>query len=308
MKSKFVVLPILLGLLVGCGTAPTPSGDPGGNPPEEGNSVFHSGEGVPSASIGKQYDHYLDLTSKYVYEKNDGVWYNKFSIGSDVLLSSSVQSLLRKASPDTNEEIKTAIANTFYSTNISFDYYLANGEAELNKSIEFHIVKEQSYLKSYIGGNEMDIYYRVNNNQDQYYIVGMTDGFINVDNPNLYCSLPFPSLECTPNLYYGFQDSEVGGFAAIIVSKLGYASYDEETKTYSISNITASHNGISYKGWNVEAGSSEFSVSFKLSEDKKYVSILECNVIHSSVGEYLTNDHFKMEFHDFHSTTVSLPE
>lgn len=74
MKSKFIVLPILLGLLVGCGTTPTPSGDPGENPPEGGNSVFHSGEGAPSTSIGKQYDHYLDLTSKYVYEKNDGVW------------------------------------------------------------------------------------------------------------------------------------------------------------------------------------------------------------------------------------------
>ena len=301
MSKKILILPVLLGLLIACGNNQNPS-----NPPEEGNSVFHSGEGAPSASIGKQYDHYLDLTSKYVYEKNDGKWYNKFSVGSDVLLDTSSSKI---KSHDDNNVIKTALSNTFYSTNISFEYYLKGGlSTELQKTFDFKIDKEAAHIVASVGGSTSNIYFRVTTDgKDQYYMEGMTDGFVDVNNPNLYCTLPFPSLECIANNYYAIRDDDIGGFAALIVSDLSRVEYNEESGFYSISHITASQTGFDYKGYIVEAGESDFSVSFKLSEDQKYISTLNGTVHHSSIGGR-DGDEFKMEFNSFHQTVVVLPE
>ena len=300
MEKKIFVLPICLTLLISCGgNNPTPQNDP--DPTE--NSAFLSGEGAPSNTIGNQYDHYLDIATRYVYEKNDGVWYNKFSIGSNVLLD--VQTSCRRSRAGDNQEIKTALINTFYSTNISFSYYLnGGGTSTLTKMLDFSIYKEEAIATSYIGGNPTAFYFRVNNGNDQYYCPSMGEGYVDIDNPNLYCSFPFPSLECIPNNYYGIQDKDLGGFTALIIANLDNAQYEENTDTYSISHITASHDGIDYKGYVVEAGNSDFSVSFKLSEDKNYIAELEAT-IHSSCIGGRDNDVFKMEFTRYHSSNIA---
>ena len=212
---------------------------------------------------------------------------------------------------DTNDNnvIKTALSNTFYSTNISFEYYLKGSlSTELQKTFDFKIDKEAAHIVASVGGSTSNVYFRVTTDgKDQYYMEGMTDGFVDVNNPNLYCTLPFPSLECIANNYYAIRDDDIGGFAALIVSDLSRVEYNEESGFYSISHITASQTGFDYKGYIVEAGESDFSVSFKLSEDQKYISTLNGTVHHSSIGGR-DGDEFKMEFNSFHQTVVVLPE
>ncbi len=293
---------ILCGLLISCANS-NGKGKSEGEP-----SHFYSGNGAPAKSLGQQYDHYLDLNSRYVYEKNGGVWYNKYSLGSDILLDSTSKRVSRLS----NDELKYALCNTFYSTNISYHYYLQQPHNEydstLRNIIDFEITKDIAHVKAMMGEMESNIYYRSNNGIDQYYYIGQTEGFVDVDTPNLYCSFPYPSIENTPHCYYGIEDTNIGEFNALVVSQLNTATYDEESGFYTIEDITGTHNGINYKGWTVAAGTVVFTATFKLSEDKEYVSVMDVTVKQSPSPMWSEDERFVMEFYNYHNTNVVLPQ
>ena len=302
MKCKpFFTLGLLI-LMVAC------SNTDSNKTPGSKESTFYSGNGVPSNSLGNQYDHYLDLDSKYVYEKNGGLWYNKYSLGSEVLLDATKRN---RNNSSINEQLKQALCNTFYSTNISYHYSMQQPHSEYDSSlrhlIDFEINKDQAHITSFIGESNAEIYYRVEDNKDQYYYIDMTDGFVDVDNPNLYCSFPFPSIENTPHCYYGIEDSVVGEFNAMVVSRLSDVIYNEETGYYIINNISGSHSGINYKGWTISAGNVTFNAKFKLSEDMQYISVIDVTITESPSFLYNSEDRFVMEFYNYHNTKVVLP-
>ena len=84
-------------------------------PLEEGN-MYH-GNGAPSDSLGRDFSHYYDENSRYVYEKKDGKWMNRFTIGSSALYesekSSKAPGLL--GSDASIQELKNALSKIFKS-------------------------------------------------------------------------------------------------------------------------------------------------------------------------------------------------
>ena len=78
LRKAFIFLTAIF-TLAACGNS-------GGNDPKpiEDENIFH-GKGVPSDSLGKDYSHYYDEDSRYVYEKKDGKWINQLTIGSSAL-------------------------------------------------------------------------------------------------------------------------------------------------------------------------------------------------------------------------------
>ena len=115
MKNKVLfVLPIVV-LLAACNTNNNGSTEPSGD-----QATFLHGRGAPSNSIGENFFHYYDEDTRFIWEKNDGKWYNRFVKASDAIIgrNRNNNNRHRKLSLLNNKELLiNALAESFYTTN-----------------------------------------------------------------------------------------------------------------------------------------------------------------------------------------------
>ena len=282
----------------------------GGGEPQGQTKIYH-GRGAPSDSIGENYNHYYDETSRYVYEKKDGKWINIFTIGSDSLYQTPTPKLLRqtRAASSTTQDLKNALMNSFYSTNITCDqfcYSLSDGSllSEFLCEINSNNIKlsNTQYEDDYVE------YVKLDNDGKAYSYVDTQYELIEPGS-NIFCIIPLPTFDNLSYTNFLLYDDVLGEQTSIVCSHLDEATYNSETGFYEISRIEVTHGPIT-TNYVTEPTSDTmaFSFSFKLSEDGEYVKEAYLQVLESINVPYYFSFKTKYEFTNYHSTTFTMPE
>ena len=273
------------------------------------NKEFLHGTGEPTNDIGEEYSHYYNETTKYVYEKRDGQWINQYTIGSDALYSKTKapqNGLIKRANKiDSDEDIAPALANTFYSTNITirFEPHWPEGEgwnfiSQISKR-DIHAYSEQE---------DIDLYLKMQEDGIATMYDESTSTYLEVDNDNIYCMVPHPTYDNITYCNYLLYDDELGQQTSIIIGHLDEATYDESTGFYEIDNIVAKHSPMTSKYFLEPLEDTiVFNFKFKLSEDKQFIE-------HSFLT-YVSFENAKgaeglcIEFivTNYHSTVIQMP-
>lgn len=295
-KASIVLLMILS--LAACGK--NNSGD-NNKSSEEGN-IYH-GNGVPSDSLGKDYSHYYDEDSRYVYEKKEGKWINQLTIGSSALYQS--KKISRALSSDTSiQELKDALMMSFYSTNATcFMNGYKDGSAPTSGS----------YANTKLNGRNVETmdrdgghaaYIKLDEDGVPYVY---TDGEY-VKNEFFAVELPHPTYD---NLAYEamlIYDDELGEQTSIVCGNLDKATYDSETGYYNIENINIHHDARTTLCFTEPTEDNmTLNFKFKLSSDKTYVEYAEIKVVKSDIG-YFDNLITSYSFSNLHTTSFEMPE
>ena len=306
-KNVLLVLPLLL-ILSSCNSS-TPT-DPGSNPPSTEENILH-GEGVPSDSLGKDYSHYLDESSGYVYEKNNGKWYNRFTYGSNSLYENSYSDVHMSLKAETydKQEIKDALMNSFYTTNGTclLNPVFADPEQTgygifMKFNCDYSMVRDDTE-------EAKDFYSKVDSNGVLWTYDDESQSYIeNTQGSPMYCATPHPTIE---NIYYTnylIYDDELGGLTSIICGNLSQADYDEENNKYIINNIEISHSAITSHYFSTPiADNLELSFEFSLSKDGTYMEDCFFKIVTSEAFPSYNGFGFTAHFSDLHQTEVILP-
>ena len=301
-KRLLLVLP--LAFLVGC----TPSTPSSGSDTQKDENFLH-GKGAPYASIGDNFSHYYDEDTKYVWEKNNGEWINQFTIGSEALFTeeNNSSSLLRNSNSVSDlQKLKNALAMSFYSTNATCHMipHLPEGTGwDLLVNYDGRNIKADSTTP---GALEKPYYIKMGlDGKASLYKQGQ---YIEIDNDNLYCLLPHPTIESIAFNNYLLYDDELGMQTSIIAGHLSKATYDSETKQYSIENIRISHSEMtSYYFHTPTADTMVINFSFKLSDDESYVSQAFLKIVSSEAVPSFNDFEWEYNFTNVHSTTIEMP-
>lgn len=308
MKNKVLfVLPIVV-LLVTCNTNNNGSAEPSSN-----QATFLHGRGAPSNSIGENFFHYYDEATRFIWEKNDGKWYNRFVKASDAIIgrSRNNNNRHRKLSLLNDKELLiNALAESFYTTNgtatVSTNYpgseYVWAFTCAFSKE-SVVILPDWSVDPE---GNTTE-YYKVNEEGKLYQYV---DGsYVEVDNDNVYCVVPHPAVETF--LYDNFlmYDDDFGHLTGIIAANIDRFSYDDETNLYSAEDIEISHGPItSYYVHESKSDEIKVNYSFELSEDSSYVKKASFVITDAQEMAGFVGMNVVFEFSNLHNTIVDIPE
>ena len=305
MKKSSLCLLTLVTALVFCGCNKTSNGN---------DSAFLHGKGAPSNSIGENYSHYYDEESRFIYEKNDGVWINKYAIGSDHLYTQSQKknAKMKKELSDDNEKnvVSNALSNSFYSTNISFEYAYVDSNDQVNSDtwrLAVKVDKELTQIQS-PDIEEFNEYLRSNAEGHEVLVDGNFEKITDI-NPNLLTMVPFPSIDNITFSNFGIYQEDLGQMTSIVIANINNAYFDEESGYYKFDQIDISHQEID-SSYITEANTLSFSFSIKLSENQEYVETAYFKILSSTIYplDLFENNQLKISFYDYHTTSIELPE
>ena len=286
-------------------------GDGDGSGQSSKTSIYH-GRGVPSDSLGDNYNHYYDEDSRYVYEKKDGHWINQFAIGSSSLFSSSNESSkksLRKNAYEENVDLQTlkdALMMSFYSTNVTcyMKGYMDNpdeGSWVYVKANERNFVsydKDKVTPISYVNVGEDGKTYRYEEDTGEY-----------VENLYMMFEMPSPTFDNLVHQLTFIYDDELGEQTSIVCGNLEKANYNQTTGYYEINEITIHHDsGTTLYFTEPVEDDMTLSFKFKLSEDKTYVTNAEIKILSTINLTHFLGMTTSYEFFDLHTTVVELPK
>ncbi len=274
------------------------------------------GHGAPSNSLGDDYNHYYDEDTSYVWEKNGGEWINRFTKGSGALFSENgTKKQLRRAVETEKEDLgvlKNALATSFYTTNgtVHMIPHWPNDVAGWDLLCEY---SKNNFKATGDTTSEHPFgFYAKMDTDDTLYVYDESEKEYVEANSNHYCMLPHPTLENITFTNYLLYDDELGQQTAIVCGNLDKASYEEETGFYSIKNIAISHKAMTTRYIDTPtADEMVFDFSFKLSEDKTYVSKALLKFVSTTIDAYaddLPGYTLEYEFTNIHSTQVAMPE
>ena len=275
--------------------------------------LFLCGKGIPSNEIGINFSHYYDEESRFIYEKNDGAWINKFTIGNDQIYKyyQSNDRKMKRNLESFNEKfiVINALENTFYSTNISFDYSYVDNEDNVpddtwGLSIKVH--KEYTQIQS-PQMSDFNEYLRTNIFGHEILVDGEYEKIMDY-NPNLLSMIPFPSIDNIAFSNFGIYQEDLGQMTSIIISNINNAYYEETSGFYNFDQINIEHGELE-SNYITEADNLSFSFSIKLSENKEYVETAYLKILSSTIisEEMFENRKLKMHFYDYHQTKIELP-
>ena len=302
IKKAFIVL-LTIFSLAACSNNNS-GGSDNTEPSEEGN-MYH-GNGAPLDSLGKDYSHYYDEDSRYVYEKKEGKWINQLTIGSSALYESKrILRAPRLSSSDTSiQELKDALMMSFYSTNATcFMNGYQDGSSPTSGSCantkldgrNIEAIDRDGGHVGYIKLDEEGIPYVYENGEY-------------VKNEFLAVELPHPTYD---NLSYELMliyDDELGEQTSIVCGNLDKATYDSETGYYNIENINIHHDARTTLYFTKPTEDNmTLNFKFKLSSDKTYVEYAEIKVVKSDTG-YFDNLITSYSFSNLHTTSFEMPE
>ena len=302
LRKAFILLTAIF-TLAACGNSGGNSGnDP--KPIEEGN-IFH-GKGAPSDSLGKDYSHYYDEDSRYVYEKKDGKWINQLTIGSSALYESKkISRAPRLLSSDTSvQELKDALMMSFYSTNAT---------CFMNGYMDGSAPTSGSYANTKLDGRNIETvdrdgghlaYIKLDEEGAPY----IYENGEYVKNEFIAVELPHPTYD---NLSYELMliyDDELGEQTSIVCGNLDKAAYNSETGYYIIENINIHHDARTTLYFTEPTEDNmTLNFKFKLSSDRTYVEYAEIKVVKSDTGIF-DNLITSYSFSDLHTTSFEMPE
>lgn len=302
MKKVLFVLPIAISL-VACGN----DGN-GGSDPLSGEMFLHA-SGAPSNLIGNTYSHYYDESTGYVWEKNDGVWFNKFVKASSALYSKPNKRSNRAITDEKRNEIINAFAMSFYSTNGTVDVgcqyegsdYFWSFTAAFSKQ-DICIIPEWSVNPE----DNIIEYYRIDEEGKLY---GKNEGGLYelIDNDNVYCVVPHSCVETIVYDNFLMYDDTFGNLTGIIAGNLDKFEYDEAKDTYFASEIEISHGPItSYYVHEPTSDVMKFSYSFKLSSDSSYVESAKFTILDGVETAGYIGMSTTFTFSKIHSTVITV--
>ena len=318
MNVKTLLIISAIFLLVACsGQA---SGEEGGG--DKSDTKMHHGQGAPSSSLGNDFDHYYDESSRYVWEKNSGEWLNKYAIGGNCLINEKVQ---KRASPsiDVEKDVLTnALINSFYSTNITCEI---NVLIDSGVSVSGFVtsIDAEKYSIVYDGF----IYYMALHNDGDFTIYNLSEepgGALppgiysynlseiwhdDVFVPNTYGMFPFPSFDTYSYRTLSIYQEDLGQQTSIVISRIDEFLYDTENDLYTLQNITVTHDEVdsNFCYW-YYAGSVTFDFSFRLSSDNSHAEYASIKTVSSTYGDYYSNYEITYSFSNYHTTSVAIPE
>lgn len=274
------------------------------------NVTFLHGKGAPSNDIGVDYSHYYDEVSRYVYEKNDGKWINKYAIGgeglyNDVLATSN--SLKRKKQNELErEDLILMLSNSFYSTNISATYCWVDENDNMPEDaydLQMKVYQEYSYV--YSKDNEgIAFLFKSNEDGHEIYEDGQYRKIASDD--EILTMVPFPSFDSITYHNFGIYQEDLGQMTAIVAANINKAYFDEASGFYKIDKIKIKHGELQDSCYMKEADKLTFSFWFKPSADNEYVEVAYFSVDESEVGAF--EDRMKITFYDYHKTEVKIPQ
>lgn len=297
LRKAFLLLTAIF-TLAACGN----SGD--NTKPSEEN-IYH-GNGAPSDSLGKDYSHYYDEDSRYVYEKKDGKWINQLTIGSSALYESKKISRAHRAlSSDTSiQELKDALMMSFYSTNAT---------CFMNGYMDGSAPTSGSYANTKLNGRNIETMDRDGDHLayiklDEEGVPYVYENGEYVKNELWAAELPHPTYD---NLSYELMliyDDELGEQTSIVCANLDKATYNSENGYYNIENINIHHDARTTLYFTEPTEDNmTLNFKFKLSSDRTYVEYAEIKVVKSDTG-YFDNLITSYSFSDLHTTSFEMPE
>ena len=273
-------------------------------PLEEGN-IYH-GNGAPSDSLGRDFSHYYDENSRYVYEKKDGKWMNRFTIGSSALYeskkSSKAPGLL--GSDASIQELKDALMMSFYSTNTTC---YVNGYRDGSDP------NEGSYANAKIDGGNIETLER--DGSHSAYIKIDEDGVPLFYENGEYVKDVFYALVAPHPTYDNFlyeltliYDDELGEQTSIVCGNMDKVTYHSETGYYMIENINIHHDArTTHYFTDPIEDNMTLNFKFKLSNDRTYAEYAELNVVRSDTG-FFDGLITSFRFFDMHTTSLEMQE
>ena len=313
------VLPIIA-ILLGCNKQN--SGNH--NPPAQGEGNIYHGRGVPSDSLGENFNHYYDEDSRYVYEKKDGHWVNQLTIGSKYLYQTKSQRKSSRSGDIDLQELKDALMMSFYSTNATcfmeqyFDIFPGvdgpvPGGPGTGSFFNFLINERNIKSPSVNYGNNPDYepyenYYKIDEAGN---ISGYEDGqYVQMD--DMYKALfPVPTFD---NLAYNalsIYDDELGEQTSVACANMDKVYFDQESGFYHIDNVSVHHGPIYNCQTLTEVEDTMvLDYEFRLSSDRTYVDKAIITVVSSSNQElnYFNGLHMTYDFSDMHTTEFVMPQ
>ena len=301
MKKVLFVLPIVMSL-VACSN----NGN-GGSNPLTGETFLHA-SGAPSNLIGNNYSHYYDESTGYVWEKNDGVWFNKFVKASSALYSKPKKRSNRAITDEKRNEIINAFAMSFYTTNGTVDVGCQNEGSDYFWSFTAAFSKQDICIIPEWSVNPEDNiieYYRIDEEGKLY---GKNEGGLYelIDNDNVYFVVPHPCAETMGYDIFLIYDDTFGHLTGIIAGNLDKFEYDEANGTYSASEIEISHGPItSYYVHEPASDVMKFSYSFKLSSDSSYVESAKFTILDGVETACYIGMSTTFTFSKIHSTVIT---
>ena len=299
--SYMVSLFLSTAILVGCSF---------GSSEEGATKAFLHGKGEPSNNIGSDYSHYYDEESKYVYEKNDGKWINKYAIGGEGLyndiLSNSNLSKRKSRSKSERESLILMLSNSFYSTNISASYCWVDENDNMPENsydLQMKVYKEYSFV--YSKDNEgIAFLFKSKDDGHEIYEDGQYHKIASDD--QILTLVPFPNFDSITYHNFGIYQEDLGQMTAIVAANVNKAYFDEASGLYKIDKIKIKHGELQDSCYMKQADKLTFSFWFKPSIDNEYVEEAYFHVDESEVGTF--KDRMKITFYDYHITEIELPE
>lgn len=304
MKTKlFLLLPMLVSL-VAC-SSPSPSG---GNSQQGGETKIHHGQGAPSDSLGEDFHHYYDETSRQVYEKKDGHWMNQFAIGSSALFSVPNTKKARRANEGSQDlqKLKDALMMSFYSTNITcfMKGYMDDPDAGSWVYVKADGRNFVSYDRT---GTTPTGYVKVGEDGKTYLYDQETSEYVE----NLYMAfeMPSPTFDNLVHQLTFIYDDDLGEQTSIVCGNLSKAVYDDETGYYEIDEMSIHHDAATTL-YVTEPMEDDMTLSFKfkLSQDETYVTNAEIKIVSSVNLSFFEGMTTSYEFSNLHTTVVEMPE
>ena len=302
LRKAFIFLTAIF-TLAACGNS-------GGNDPkpiEEGN-IFH-GKGAPSDSLGKDYSHYYDEDSRYVYEKKDGKWINQFAIGSSSLYSTSNGKKMLRAKNNggyDSQKIKDALMTSFYSTNVTCHMkgYMDNPEEGSWVYVKTYGRNFASYEQD--GTTPMN-YVKVGEDGKAYCYDKETGEYVE----NLYMSfeMPTPTFDNLVHQLTFIYDDNLGEQTSIVCANLNKATYNKSTDYYEIAEMFIHHDaGTTLYFTEPVEDDMTLSFKFKLSKDETYVTNAEIKILSTVNLKHFEGMTTSYEFFNLHTTVVEMPK
>ncbi len=294
--------------LAGCNNGGS-SGSSGntGKEPESGEAILH-GKGAPSNSLGENYSHYYDEDTRLVWEKNDGVWYNKFTKASSALYSVP-NGNAKKAADENNDRnvLINALATSFYTTNGTVDVECTQDGSDYVWGYTAAFAKQNICLTPHWSVDPKDDvpeYYKIDE-EGKLYSKNESGSYDLVDNDNVYCTVPHATVETIIYDNFLMYDDNYGYLTGIIAGNLDKFSYDGTKSVYSATGIKVTHGPItSYYVHEPASDEMKINYTFKLSSDSSYVETAEFTITEAIETAGYVGMHTKFSFSKIHNTVV----
>lgn len=198
-----------------------------------------------------------------------------------------------------------ALKNTTYSKNLTAHYSYIDEEGNQPEDTWGFTLAVDGENGKFTMQDEGSILYFKN---DQDGVLVYEDGQyhkVKEYNIDYFTLCPFPSFDNIPYYNFGIYDEYYGTMTEIAIAHINDAIYDEETGFYTIYQLSAKHGRLD--SHYVEGPDNlTFSYKYKLSNDNQYVETVIFEILSSELG--LTGLRMKIDFYDYGSTTVVMPE